>query len=154
MLASISNELQSQHEHISTTQAMITHLQKLYDEQSRTACFKVFKRLFTLKMHKGQSVHEHCMSMIKDIEELGKLGLEIQKKMQMDLMLQSLTSLYSQFIINFHMNKLDCIIPELVNMLVTTEGTLKSSRGTVLAVERTSSKKKSTEKKKVKSTKK
>ena len=52
------------------------------------------------------------------------------------------------------MNKLDCTIPELVNMLVTTEGTLKSLRGTVLAVEWTSSKRKSTRKKKAKSTKK
>ena len=48
------------------------------------------------------------------------------------------------------MNRLDCTIPKLVNMLVTTKGTLKSSRGTVLTVERTSSKKKSTEKKKAK----
>ena len=95
------------------------------------------------------------MTMIKDIEELGKLGLEIQKKLQMDLILQSLTSSYSQFIMNFHMNKLDCTISELVNILVTTEGTLKSSRGTVLAVERTSSfKRKSTRRKKVKSVKK
>ena len=52
------------------------------------------------------------------------------------------------------MNKLDCTISELVNMFVTTEGILKSSRGTILAVERTSSKKKSTEKKKTKSAKK
>ena len=36
------------------------------------------------------------------------------------------------------MNKVDRTIPELVNMLVTTEETLKSSRGTVLAVEWTS----------------
>ena len=46
------------------------------------------------------------------------------------------------------MNKFDCTIPELVNMLVTTEGTLKSSRGTVLVVEWISSKRKSTRKKK------
>ena len=72
----------------------------------------------------------------------------------MDLILQSLTSLYSQFIINFHINKLNCTIPELVNMLVTMEGTLKSSRDIVLTVEWISSKKKSTEKKKVKSAKK
>ena len=59
-----------------------------------------------------------------------------------------------QFIVNFHINKLDCTIPKLVNMLVTTEKTLKSSKGTILAVERTSSKRKSTEKKKTKSAKK
>ena len=94
------------------------------------------------------------MIVIKDIEELEKLRLDMQKKLQMNLILQSLTSSYSQFIINFCMNKFDCTIPELVNMLVTMEGTLKSSKGIVLAVEQTSSsKKKSTGKKKVISTK-
>ena len=140
MLSSISNELQSQHEHMLTVRTMITHLQELYGEQSHTTHFEVSKRLFNLKMHEGQSVHEHCMIVIKDIEELGKLGLEMQKELQIDLILQSLTSSYSQFIINFHMNKLDCTISELVNMLVTTEETLKSSKGTVLIMERTSSK--------------
>ena len=44
--------------------------------------FKVFKRLFNSKMHKEQSVHEYCMKVIKDIEELGKLELDMQKKLQ------------------------------------------------------------------------
>ena len=48
------------------------------------------------------------------------------------------------------MNELDCTIPKLVNMLVTMEEILKSSRGTVLTVERTSSKRKSSWKKKIK----
>ena len=64
-----------------TIRAMITHLQELYDEQSHTVHFKVSKKLFNLKMCKGQSVHEHCMTVIKDIEELGKLGLDMQKKL-------------------------------------------------------------------------
>ena len=33
------------------------------------------------------------------------------------------------------MNMLDCILLELVNILVTTETTLKSSRGSILTVE-------------------
>ena len=48
------------------------------------------------------------------------------------------------------MNKLDCTIPELVNMLVTMKGTLNSSRDTVLAIEQTSFKEKSSWKKKTK----
>ena len=53
------------------------------------------------------------------------------------------------------MNKLDCTIFELVNMLVITEGTLKSSRGTGLTMEWTSlTKRKSGWKKKNKSAKK
>ena len=112
--------------------------------------FEVSKRLFNLKMHEEQSVHKHCMTVIKDIEELEKLELDMQKELQMDLILQSLTSSYSQFIINFHMNKLDCTILELVNILVTIEGTLKSSRGSILAVEQTSFKRKSVGRKKAK----
>ena len=48
------------------------------------------------------------------------------------------------------MNKIDATLPELLNMLVTIEGTLKSSRDIVLAVQRTSSKRKSSFKKKKK----
>ena len=36
VLASMSNELQSQHEHMPTARAIITHLQELYGKQSRT----------------------------------------------------------------------------------------------------------------------
>ena len=40
VLASMSSKLQSQHEHMPTVWAMITHLQELYSEQSRTAPLK------------------------------------------------------------------------------------------------------------------
>ena len=75
VLASISNELQSQHEHMSTIRTMITLLQELYGEQSQTVHFELFKRLINIKMHEGQSVHDYCMIMIKDLEELEKLEL-------------------------------------------------------------------------------
>ena len=52
------------------------------------------------------------------------------------------------------MNKLDCNLSKLVNMLVTAEGTLKSSRGSALAIKQVPSKKKSQGKKKNKPTKK
>ena len=86
--------------------------------------------------------------MIKDFEELEKLDMSMDKDLQVDLILQSLTDSYRQFIVNFYMNEIQCTIYELVNMLVTTEDTLKSSRGSALAVEQTSSKSKCTRKKK------
>ena len=73
---------------------MLTHLQELYDEQSRTVHFEVSQRLFRVKMHDGQSINDHCLIMIKDIEELQKLGMNIDKKLQVDLILQSLADLY------------------------------------------------------------
>ena len=37
---------------------------------------------------------------------------------------------------NYHMNKIDSTLSELLNMLVIAEGTMKSSKGTVLTMER------------------
>ena len=99
-------------------------------------------------MHNGQFVNDHCLIMIKDIEELQKLGMNMDKELQVDLIPQPLPDSYGQFIMNYHMNKIDSILFELLNMLVTAEGTLKISRGIVLTVERASSQKKSSFKKK------
>ena len=64
-----------------TARAMITHVQELYGEQSCTTRFAVSKRLFNPKMCEGQSVHEHCMTVIKNIEKLEKPGLDMQKEL-------------------------------------------------------------------------
>ena len=49
---------------------------------------------------------------------------------------------------NYHMNKIDSTLSELLNMLVTAEGTLKGSKDMILTMEWTSSKRKSSFKKK------
>ena len=66
MLASMTNELQSQHEDMQTAKMILTHLQELYSEQSQITCFEVSKRVFHTKMHEGQWVHDHWL--IKGIE--------------------------------------------------------------------------------------
>ncbi len=109
----------------------------------------MFKRLFKAKIREGQSVHDHGLTMIKDWEELKKLSMIMHKKLQTDLIPQSLPASYEQFIVNYHMNKTVCTKTKLLNKLVTTLGILKSSRGIFLTVELAStSKKKSTWKKK------
>ena len=50
----------------------------------------------------------------------------------------------------YHMNKIDSTLFELLNILVTAEGTMKILRDTVLTVKRASSKRKFTFKKKKK----
>ena len=86
--------------------------------------------------------------MIKDMEELEKLGVKLDLDLQNDIILQSLTDAYGQFIMNYHMHKLQNSLAELMNMLVTAELSMKGSKGSVLAMERTSSKRKSYGKKK------
>ena len=45
-------------------------------------------------MYDGQSVNDHCLIMIKDIEELQKLGMNMDKKLWVELILQSLPDSY------------------------------------------------------------
>ena len=86
-------------------------------------------------MYDGQSVQDHYLTMIKDLEELEKLGVILDRDFQIDVILQSLSDAYDQFIMNFHMHKMQCTLAELMNMLVTTELSLKGSKGSVLTVE-------------------
>ena len=68
ILTLMSNELRCQHEDMKVAKIMLTHLQKLYSEQSQSAHYEVSKRLFNAKIHEEQSVHDHCLTMIKDFE--------------------------------------------------------------------------------------
>ncbi|XP_073109511.1 uncharacterized protein [Elaeis guineensis] len=62
---------------------------------------------------------------------------------------ESLTSSFASFVMNYNMNKLNYTLPELMNMLISNEGTLKSSRtSTILAVAQGPSKRKFSWKKK------
>ena len=99
-------------------------------------------------MRDGQSVQDHCLMMIKDLKELKKLGVKLDLDLQDDIILQSLTDAYGQFIMNYHIHKLQNFLAELMNMLVTVELSIKGSKCSVLAMERTSSKRKSFGKKK------
>ena len=42
---------------------------------------EVSRRFFRVKMHDGQSVNDHYLIMIKDIEELQKLGMNMDKEL-------------------------------------------------------------------------
>ena len=141
MLDSMSDELQHQHEDIKTSRQMLVHLQELFDEQSHTAKYQVTKRLFKAQMHDGQLIQDHYLMMIKNLEELEKHGVKLDQDLQTDIILQSLTDAYGQFIMNYHIHKLQNTLAELMNMLVTAELSMKDSKDLVLVVEQTSSKK-------------
>ena len=75
-------------------------------------------------MSEGASVQTHVLKMIEWIERLVVLGFKMDKDLSIDLILQSLPDSFSQFIINFHINKIDVSLAEQLNMLKTAEGTL------------------------------
>ena len=73
------------------------------------------------KQGERDPVGPHVLRMIGYIEYLAKLGAPIAVEHQIDLILQSLNNSYSQFVMNYNMNKIDKNPTELLAMLKTAE---------------------------------
>ena len=87
MLGSMSDELQRQYKDIKISHQMLAHLQELFGEQSHVAKYQVTKRLFKAQMHDGQSIQDHYLMMIKNLEELEKLGVKLNQDLQINIIL-------------------------------------------------------------------
>ena len=57
-------------------------------------------------------------------------------ELNQDLILQSLPESYSQFVLNYHMNKLNTSLPELLNMLKTAESHIKKEKAPLLLIDK------------------
>ena len=79
-------------------------------------------------------VNTLVLKMIGYIKKLGQLGFSIDYKLSVDLVSQLLPQNFSQFIMNYHINKLESTLPEVLNMLKTTERALKKENELVLLV--------------------
>ncbi|KAJ1381434.1 gag-polypeptide of LTR copia-type [Sesbania bispinosa] len=142
LLASMSSELQRQHEDMEPAE-IINHLKKMYGGQSRTARYQVSKNLFKSIMTANAQAGPHVLKMINLIEQLEKSGCRLGKELSQDLILQSLLGTFSQFIVNFNMNKMDCDLHEMLNLLIDYENQIASdkTKGTVMVVGKSNKKK-------------
>lgn len=87
ILASITNELQRQHEHMTDAHSMIMNLSELYGEHSRTVKYEIFKQLFKAKMAEDTDVGDHVLKMINLIGQLEMLDFYMDVELQIDLIL-------------------------------------------------------------------
>ncbi|XP_015572996.1 uncharacterized protein LOC107261024 [Ricinus communis] len=97
-------------------------------------------------MVEDANVLAHVLKMINLIEHLEVLNFSIDADLQTNLILQSLPDYFSTFIMNFHMNKIECTLAELLNQIMTAQGTMqgKGKETTLVftSTSRTKSKKK------------
>ena len=63
ILASMTNELQRQHESMET-HSILLNLKELYGEHSQTARYEISKQLFHARMKEGTSVQDHVLMVI------------------------------------------------------------------------------------------
>ena len=80
-------------------------------------------------MSEGSPVGPHVLEMINLIKKLARLGFLMDHELSVDLVLQSLPPSFSQFILNYNMNKLKASLSKLLNMLRSAEPNLKKEKG-------------------------
>ncbi|KAG8474922.1 hypothetical protein CXB51_031617 [Gossypium anomalum] len=68
---------------------------------------------------------EHLKELYQGQASLSKLGFPLSQELATDVILQSLSDSYSQFVLNFNMNEIDRTLPQLLSMLRTAEGNMK-----------------------------
>ena len=145
MLASMAPDLQKQHEAMNA-QDIILNLGELFAIENRNKRFNISKELFYSKMFEGSPVRPHMLKIIRFITQLEQLGWTMDHDLSIDLVLTSLLKSYSQFVLNFNMNKIETTLSGLLNMLTKTEMTIVKEKYLIHLV---SSKKGSFKKKKV-----
>ncbi|XP_019430563.1 PREDICTED: uncharacterized protein LOC109337929 [Lupinus angustifolius] len=122
---------------------IIAYLKKMYGAQSMTARYQLSKTLFRSMLNVNAHVGPHVLKMISLMEKLEKLGCKLGKELSQDLILQSPPDSFSPFIINFNMNKMDCDLHEMLNMLIDYQNQIDSGKnqGSNLVVGKSNNKK-------------
>ena len=83
---------------------------------------------------------QHALKMYEHIERLNQLGCWMDFELSVDLILASLLDSFAQFVFDYRMNYIVSTIPELVNLLETTESSLRKEKKHVMLVDSSGSK--------------
>ncbi|KAK8600861.1 hypothetical protein V6N12_050709 [Hibiscus sabdariffa] len=124
MLATMTSELQKQQEDM-VAYEMIHNPKEIYERQARQERYETSKALFQCKMSEGSPVGAHVIKMMGYIQAFEKLGFPLNIELVIDVVLQSLSDSFNQFVLNFNMNKINKTLPQLLGMLRTAESNKK-----------------------------
>ncbi|KAK8995295.1 hypothetical protein V6N11_069734 [Hibiscus sabdariffa] len=124
MLATMTPELQKQHENM-VAYEMIQNLKEIYEGQARQERYETSKALFQCKMSEGSPVGAHVIKMMGYIQTLEKLGFALNDELAVDVVLQSLSDSFNQFVLNFNMNEINKTLPQFLGMLRTAKSNMK-----------------------------
>ncbi|KAK4403185.1 hypothetical protein Sango_1059200 [Sesamum angolense] len=98
------------------------------------------KAFLGTKITKESSKQSHGVKMLSIVEKLKDLKVGHDHDTYIDVILQSFSSSYNPFIINYNMNRLEKSVHELINMLVQYEVTTHKFAAAVLVGEASTSK--------------
>ena len=135
MLATMAPELQKGLETLGAFD-MLVQLRDMFQVQAKQERFDTVKALVCCKMAAGSSVSVHVLKMKGYIDQLERLGFPISQELATDFILNSLTSSFDSFVLNYNMNNMEKSIMELHGMLKTAESNMSKAKPTaaVLAI--------------------
>ena len=126
MVISLTPELQRRLEDWAAFE-MIEELRNMYQEPARVEKHCVALQLYGCKMAEGASVRTHVQKMMGLLEQLEKLGYNIELEQATDLILFSLPPSFSMFVMNYNTAGELKQLNELYSMLATAETTFKKA---------------------------
>ncbi|KAL4272176.1 hypothetical protein GQ457_13G014470 [Hibiscus cannabinus] len=104
---------------------MIQNLKEIYEGLAGQERYETSKALFQCKMSEGSPVGVHVIKMMGYIQALEKLGFPLNNELTIDVVLQSLSDSFNQFVLNFNMNEINMNLPQLLGMLRTAKSNMK-----------------------------
>src|SRR5664279_276199 len=86
---------------------MLVQLKDMFQQQAKQERFETVKTLASCKMAQGISVSVHVLKMKGYVDQLERLGFPISQELATDFILNSLTSSYDSFVLNYNMNSME-----------------------------------------------
>ncbi|XP_073121818.1 uncharacterized protein [Henckelia pumila] len=134
ILESISNVLQQKHQNMETAAKIMESLQEMFEHQGCQARQASIRSIMNMHMKHGMPVRDHMLDLIGQFNVAEVLGAEIKSETQVDMALETLPEMFSQFKVSYNMNKLNMSLTELMKELQNAESVLKTQSGDALAV--------------------
>ena len=90
---------------MATAYDMMLNLKEIFGDQSRAGRQEAIRALLNTKMAEGTPIQDHALKIIAHLNELETLGVEIDEKTQVDIVLMSLPESFKNFRLNYTMSK-------------------------------------------------
>ncbi|XP_077242499.1 uncharacterized protein LOC143883013 [Tasmannia lanceolata] len=135
ILGSMFNLLQQQHIGMAVASDIMLNIKEKFGEQHRTARLLAIIGLISTKMVEETSVRDHMLKKMGYLNELDILGVIMDAKTQIDIVLSSLCGSFKEFVMTYHMNKMTTSLIELMNQLQTAEDLQKSNKKSIFLAE-------------------
>ena len=99
---------------------MVQTLDGMFAKRNSTTRQAAIGALMNTRMT-GGSVRDHCLKMIRHISTAEVMGVKLEQEMKIDMILESLPNIFSQFKMNYNMNKLKLTLVDLMHEIKSTK---------------------------------